>query len=100
VSINSNKKAGRAYQSTIAKRMGGKSVGTIEGQDIEHPLFSIECKKRKAFVATNWMEQCISNAPEGKTPLLLVHVTGQRHKDDLAIMRLADFEDWLGKVKT
>ena len=96
--IKSNKQAGRKYQAKIAKRFGGKSVGTIEGQDVEHNIFSIECKKRKAFIATGWMQQTVRNCPADKTPLLIVHVTGERHKNDMVIMRLEDFEAWYGKL--
>ena len=96
----SNKHAGRKFQAHIAGKLGGKSVGTIEGQDVEHPLFSIECKKRKAWAGVAFMEQCVRNCPEGKTPLVIVHVTGQRHENDQVIMRFSDFEEWHGKVMT
>ena len=89
-----NKRAGRAYQSYLAKRLGGKSVGTIEGQDIEHPIFSIEAKKRATFGGTKFMEQCVRNCPANKTPLVVVHVTNTSHDTDLVMMRLKDFEDW------
>jgi len=98
VNPNSNKHAGRKYQSKLAKMLGGKSVGTIEGQDIEHPLWSIEAKKRKAFVACEWMDQCRRNCPDGKTPVLIVHVTGKRHNEDLVIMTLEHWRDWHGKA--
>jgi len=95
----SNKRAGRAYQQKMAKRLGGKSVGTIEGQDIEHAIWSIECKKRKSFVGQSFMDQAVRNCPEGKTPLVIVHVTGQRHESDLVMMRLKDWEDLYGKAE-
>lgn len=88
----SNKYAGRTYQTYIANLFGGKSVGTIEGQDVEHPIFSIECKKRKGFVAVKWMDQCIKNCPKKKTPLVLVHVTKEKHERDLVIIMLKDFK--------
>ena len=91
---NSNKKAGRAYQSYVARRLGGKSVGTIELQDIEHPIWSIEVKKRKAFSGKKFMEQAVRNAPENKTPLVVVHVTNDNHDNDLVMMQMIDFEDW------
>lgn len=93
-----NKRAGRAFQSHIAKTLGGKSVGTIEGQDVEHPLWSVECKKRKAFAGQPFMQQAIRNCPEGKTPIVVVHVTGDRHSDDLVMMRFKDWQDWFGTL--
>lgn len=94
----SNKHAGRKYQAVIAKRLGGQSVGTIEGQDVKAGPYSIECKKRKAFVATNWMDQCVRNCPEGKLPIVMVHVTGSKHDHDLVMVRLKDWEDWYGQL--
>ena len=93
-----NKHAGRKFQSYVAQKVGGKSVGTIEGQDIEHPLFSIECKKRKSFVGVKFMQQAFRNCPAHKVPLVIVHVTGQYHEDDLVMMRFKDWEDWHGKL--
>jgi hypothetical protein len=100
----SNKNAGRKYQRRIAKRFGGKSVGTIEGQDIEHPVFSMECKKMKTFPSwfigknkngkeTGLWAQTLRNCPEGKIPLALLHMTGQKHEEDIVLMRLGDFEN-------
>lgn len=88
----SNKYAGRGFQTYIANMFGGKAVGTIEGQDVEHPVFSIECKKRKAFVARKWMEQCKKNSPHKKVSLVIVHVTKESHKRDLVLMELEDFK--------
>jgi len=96
MNLTSNKRAGRKYQTTIANIIGGKSVGTIEGQDISHEIWSVEAKKRKSFVAVNWMNQCIRNCPEGKTPVVMVHITGKRHETDLVIMTLKDWTDWHG----
>lgn len=94
----SNKHAGRKFQSHIAQKLGGKSVGTIEGQDVEHPIWSIECKKRKAFIGQKFMTQCVKNCPANKTPLVVVHVTGERHENDLVMMRFSDWEEWFGKM--
>jgi len=95
-----NKRAGRKYQTYLANRLGGKSVGTIEHQDIEHPIWSIEAKKRKAFLGKKFMQQAVKNAPEDKTPIVIVHVTGDSHDDDLVMMRLKDFEEWYGNTQT
>jgi hypothetical protein len=108
----SNKLAGRSYQRRIAKRWAGKSVGTIEGQDVEHPVFSIECKKMKKFptsfvhakkvtnkktketrtIYVGWWDQTLQNCPKNKIPVLLMHRTKDRFEDDLVVIRLGDFE--------
>jgi len=82
----------------MAKRLGGKNVGTIEGQDISHPLLSGEVKHRKSFVGNTFMQQCIKNCPSGKTPVVIVHQKFQRFEDSLVLLRLKDFEDLFGKV--
>ena len=44
------------------------------------------------------MAQAVRNAPDGKVPLVIVHVSGCRHTGDLVMLRLGDFEDWFGKI--
>lgn len=109
----SNKNAGRKYQRQMAKRLGGKSVGTIEGQDIEHSVFSVETKKMKALpkelvsekkvkdrktkeekviIVGHWT-QTLRNCPEGKIPVLIMHKTGDRFSNDLVVLKFGDFEN-------
>jgi hypothetical protein len=91
-----NRNRGKATEKAIAGRLNGKRVGTLGGQDVEAGAFSIEVKSRKAFVGAGFMAQAIRNCPQGKTPLVIVHVTGARHNGDLVMMRLADWQDWYG----
>jgi hypothetical protein len=93
-----NKRAGRKYQSYLANRLGGKSVGTIEPQDISHPIWSIEAKKRKTFAGQKFMQQAVKNCPADKTPIAIVHITGDSHNDDIVMMRLKDWEEWYGRI--
>jgi hypothetical protein len=97
--VITNKRQGRKIQSRLAKLLGGKSVGTIEGQDIsfhDQP-WSIEVKHRQAFVAEGWMAQARKNAPAGKTPLVIVHSKGKRMEKSLVIISLEDWVEWYGK---
>jgi len=94
-----NKAQGRKVQAKIAKMIGGKSVGTIEGQDIEHPLWSGETKHRKTFIGNTFMNQAVKNCPENKTPIVIVHTLNQRFEKSLVMMRFSDWEDWFGKLK-
>ncbi len=93
-----NKRQGRKVQSVLAKRVGGKNVGTIEGQDISHPVFSIEAKHRKQFIGNTFMEQAIRNAPKGKIPIVIVHTLRQRFSKSLVLIRMSDWEDWCGTL--
>lgn len=92
MSAAKNRKRGKAAERAVAAALGGKRVGVMGGEDVHlDGPWSCEVKSRKAFVALPWMEQAARNAPEGKTPVVVVHVHGQRHTEDLVIVRL---EDW------
>jgi len=74
-------------------------VGVLSGEDVslDEP-FSVEVKSRQTFVACAWMAQAVRNA-KGKTPLLVVHVHGKRHDDDMVIVKMSDFRSWWGVIK-
>jgi hypothetical protein len=93
-----NKRRGKAVQKKVVESLGGKNVGTLGSEDGEHPIWSIEVKSCKKFSGKKYMNQCIKNCKEGKTPLLIVHVTGEHHNNDLVIMRRSDWDDWFGRL--
>ena len=96
-----NKRQGRHVQSVIAKRLGGKNVGTIEGQDVafaDKP-WSVEVKHRKKFIGRTFMKQAVKNCPKDKTPLVVVHELNSRHDEDLVLIQMKDWENWYGKIK-
>ncbi len=94
-----NKRRGRAVQKKVVESLGGMNVGTLGGEDGMHPLWSIEVKGLRKFAGEKHMQQCERNCHKGKTPLLIVHVIGQRYHNDLVIMRRRDWEQWFGKLK-
>jgi hypothetical protein len=99
--VTRNKRQGRAVQSKLSKRLGGENVGTLGGEDIhfhEKP-WSVEAKHCKVFVGNKFMTQAESNAPKGKVPIVIVHTKNQRFSKALVMIRLADFEDWWGKLE-
>lgn len=91
--VKRNKAQGRAVQSKIAKMIGGKSVGTIEGQDVEHVKWSAEVKHRKKFIGCTFMNQAVKNCPDKKTPIVIVHELNQRFENSLVIMRFLDWKE-------
>ncbi|MBF0519320.1 MAG: hypothetical protein HQK92_06315 [Nitrospirae bacterium] len=95
-----NRNRGKATERAIASRMSGERVGILGGEDISHPVFSVEVKARQKFVASEWMSQAVRNAPDGKTPLVVVHLKGQRHDNDLVVIRMRDFEDYNGRLSS
>jgi len=94
-----NKRQGKAVQKKVVESFGGVNIGTLGGEDGWHPIWSIEVKAYKKFVGTKFMEQCVKNCKPGKTPLLVVHTTGQRHEEDLVIMKRKDWDYWFGKIE-
>jgi len=94
-----NRQKGKRTERAIAKRLGGKRVGILGREDVSHPVFSIECKSVSRFVGEKWFLQAVRNCEKGKIPAVIVHITGQHHKNDYVILKLKDFEDLLGRVK-
>ncbi len=87
-----NRQRGKRNERAVAELFDDKATGALSGEDVPHELFSIECKSRKAFTATGWMDQAVKNCPEGKVPIVVVHVNNQRHDNDLVLMRMKDFK--------
>jgi hypothetical protein len=95
--VPNNRDRGKAAERAVANLLGGKRIGTMSGEDVHFDgPWSAEVKSRAAFVACAWVDQAVRNAPPGKTPLVVVHVRGKRHGEDLVILRLADWQDWHG----
>jgi len=87
-----NRRRGKAFQYKSAKLLGAKNVGGLGGEDGEMENFSVEAKSRKAFVGRKWMEQAVRNCPEGKIPIVHVHVRGDQYVNDVVMIRLVDFK--------
>jgi len=94
-----NRARGKRTEQALAKRLNGKRLGLLGNEDVSAGPFSVEVKSRAAFVGMSWMEQSVRNCREGKTPLVIVHLTGKRHDGDLVLMRLKDWQDWHGKIE-
>ncbi len=89
-----NRNRGKANEKALAKILKGKRVGTMGGEDIYKDNFSFEAKSRDKFVAEKWMKQCEENC-EGRIPIVVVHLTGQKHDNDLVIIRLKYAKDFI-----
>lgn len=91
----------KSVERAIAKRLNGKRLGAT-GQataDVVSDWLSVEVKHRKEL--PGWLKDALSQARHGageRLPIVILHENGQRHDNDLVLMRLADFEDWLGEV--
>jgi len=94
MSVKRNRQRHREFSREIVKRLGGRYVGGIEGQDVELAPWSLEAKTRERFTATKWMDQAVKNCPKDLTPIVVVHVLNQRIDNALVMMRLKDWEEW------
>ena len=88
-----NKRRGRANEVAIAKRLGGKGIGALGGEDIFHPDMSIEAKSFKRFLGETIMQQAEANSKEGKLTISVVHIKNQSRDKDIVMMRMTDFEE-------
>jgi hypothetical protein len=94
-------KTWKQAERAIAKRLSGRRVGCT-GQataDVVSDWLSVEVKTRKRL--PSWIRAALGQAnldAGDKLPLVILHEMGQRHDNDLVVLRLKDFEDWFGKV--
>ena len=96
MNANRNRRRGKNCERQIAKRLGGRRMGILGKHDVECGPFSGEVKSRKKCVLTGWMEQSRRNCPEGRTPIVIVHIVGTRYDDDLVCMKMSDWQAWHG----
>ena len=96
-----NRLSGKENERAIAKRLGGQRMGILGQDDVRAGIFSIEAKKVKRWsLRESWIDQMERNCPPDMTPLLIIHKTHQHRDNDLVCMKLKDFEEWYGKLKT
>lgn len=86
-----NRERGKETEKAIAKLLGGRRVGILGKEDIDHPDYTVEVKSRKSFAGSKFLEQAERHNADDKTAIAIVHVTGQRHGNDIVMMRLRDF---------
>jgi len=91
-----NRDRGKRAERHTARAMNGQRVGALGGEDVSAGLFSIECKSRVRFVAQGWMSQAVRNCPPGRVPMVVAHCHGQRHSEDLVMVRMSDWLDLYG----
>lgn len=88
----------------VAQRLGGQRTGNSGSNtvDVEHEWLGIEVKHRKEL--PQWLKEAVAQAGRNcgmnQLPIAIFHELNQRHDNDLVVMRLRDFQDWFGEVKT
>lgn len=95
-------KAWKNHERTTAEVLGGKRVsrGADFGEsapDIEHPIFSIECKYRKKL--SSFLKEGLDQARSystTKTPILVLRERGTHGA--MVVMELKDFALHMGSI--
>lgn len=86
---------GRSFEQFLARAFGGQRIG-ISGRatiDVMTPTLAIEAKEKEHL--PKWIMSALalarSKALDGQTPILVLHQLGNKHDDDLVVLRLEDF---------
>ena len=99
----------KSTERTVAKKLGGERVPVSGRQRGAAPdctsaggLLSVEVKDRKAL--PKWiseaMEQAIAGQRENQIPIVVLHERGMRANDNLVMIRLGDWVDLFGNLRT
>jgi hypothetical protein len=92
-----NRLRGKQAERAVAKMLGGRRMGLFGKEDVEHKFLSVEVKSRVSFVGKGWMQQAERNNPKpvDKIPVVVIHTKNCDHKNDLVMLRIADFQRFL-----
>ena len=89
----------------VAEYLGGERVtrGADFGKsdcDVRHPVFAIEVKERK--LVSQFLIDVVKQADKynngRQLSIGVLHEKGERHDNDLVLVRLSDFRDWFGSA--
>ena len=92
----------KGSERALAARLGGERISNhalgMQTPDVETRAWSVEVKCRKVlpFWLTDALAQARRNATDGKLALVILHQVGQRHDNDVVVLRLDDFVEWFG----
>lgn len=100
-------RAWKATERRTAAILGGHRTGVSRQResagvpDVDAGWIVAEVKHRKALPVWihNAMAQARAAARSNQLPIAVLHEAGQRHADNLVLLRLADFRDWFGNVE-
>ena len=94
-------KTWKQVERAIAVRLNGRRQGAVgrRGPDVLSDWLAVEVKHRRRL--PQWLKTALTQARCGageRLPIVVLHEAGQRHADDLVVLRLGDFQDWFGEV--
>lgn len=95
--------AWKNLEKTAAEKLGGTRL--VRGNDfsqtlldVEHPVFSIDCKWRTSLTTVRWFDKLVDDTnklypKKGKIPILVLKEKGMR--GELVVISMSDFLDIL-----
>lgn len=91
--MSNNYRRGYRAEKKVADLVGGKRLGILGKEDVEHHQFSFEVKMRKVLpkFLKNCYEQASKNCPENRLPVVILKEKGKRYEDCLVIINFKDF---------
>jgi hypothetical protein len=101
--MTSSYRRGYAHEAALAKRLGGKRIGCTGKAtiDVDAGWVAVECKERETL--PTWIKAALgkanSKAKDGQLAIVVLHELGQRHDNDLVVIRLADFQERFGDME-
>ena len=101
--MNTTYRRGYRHEAAIAKRFNSERVG-LTGKatiDVDAGWLAIECKERESLPA--WIKVALgkanAKANDGQLAIVILHELGERHDNDLVVLRLKDFEERFGATE-
>lgn len=95
-------KVWKQTERAVARWLHGRREGAVgtRGPDVANDWLVAEVKHRRRL--PQWLKDAqrqARTAAGDRLPLVILHESGQRHSDDLVVLRLGDFQDWFGEVR-
>jgi hypothetical protein len=87
-----NRNRGKRAERAVVQRLGGKRMGVLGGEDVQHPFYSIEVKSREKHAIFKVLKQCEDNNKDNKIPLIVIHEHNKPHDRDLVCLKMEEFE--------
>jgi hypothetical protein len=107
-----NRRRGKENERILAKRLGGRRLGTMGKVDVEIPGFAVECKEREIKripailkkmpqLFIDGLNQAKANKINGEKqlPVLHVHQHNAKRETDVMIMYIADWKKMYRKYR-
>jgi hypothetical protein len=91
----------KAIEYAVAKFWSGTRA-SYKAYDIVHPWLNIEVKSREkppTVWMERWLQQAEASAPTMTVPIVQMHIIGDRHVNDIVLIRAKDLREALNATQ-